>query len=821
MSCTEQMRLYHATRAIAQTQKIAFLQSSAESPGILMLLQELFYSSMDSLSPGETILELHKTSAAKGLTEAILKFFKYVVLFYHNCGNYDLITGVKILPEVARYDLKEIISSSRIATKSASSKTSSSKKEAELVEFKPTQCYPFYGAGVTFVDSVRVNRTLEAHGICKRNTRILKKRDVSGGSILYTVVQPSVTAISEPIGVLPAHSSGKVRVYRGDFSHFLEKMIGSLQKSSDSEASKRVVESIAQVFADADETSLSSAFSTWKGTQDDVLDIFVDFFPVPKHRDPTGTRCAIESYVAVQNRVYQARLTRIIEHHVDDFVRFLPFHRLMRPHELLGQMTIQCVDLVATGRSRTVLPLNMPPQAADPVIPGPHKVLYIVNTTENYVRGVWSHEKREQLDAFFLPNDIELIDAARDQVHFLRFILEEVLSPTTTVFLTGMSNNQPSFDEFTAAYLPAELYIETSDEEDIAIEDDSDPEWFSYDFFIFRPIPSGRRQRTMESEVMEVDSVGGVDVHAPTLYPPQNPLQGSSECTVYVGSVHSSTTREELHALFASCGLILRISIPHDRGTGLPRGFAFVDFGTPDAAIRAVSISRTEIHGQAIEVRVIKRQEHEVRSSPVLQAPVVNHEPPDGQYGWKVFRGDQQSATRDVVAFLEQYRPSMWSERALAWICVQHLSEQSRQDEDIDGLVQEWEAICARPHPPPQASDVHLLSQKYRVLSGKWMVFCPREDVDRVWSSVVWALLSGHLGAVAKVSPVSLDPRNRNHVICVYADDYTNQNEVNRIRHGLTQIGLVKPLQFKPDAYTECGIYSKNPWGIPATMYSK
>lgn len=60
--------------------QIAFLQSSAESPGILLLFQELFHSPLEkTLSPGEAIADLMKTCHAKNLSDAIGKFMVYVV----------------------------------------------------------------------------------------------------------------------------------------------------------------------------------------------------------------------------------------------------------------------------------------------------------------------------------------------------------------------------------------------------------------------------------------------------------------------------------------------------------------------------------------------------------------------------------------------------------------------------------------------------------------------------------------------------------------------------------------------------------------------
>ena len=57
---------------------------------------------------------------------------------------------------------------------------------------------------------------------------------------------------------------------------------------------------------------------------------------------------------------------------------------------------------------------------------------------------------------------------------------------------------------------------------------------------------------------------------------------------VFVGNMSFDTTREELQELFAQAGEVTEVVVPTDRGSGRPRGFAFVSFASDEAAAAAI-----------------------------------------------------------------------------------------------------------------------------------------------------------------------------------------------------------------------------------------
>ena len=71
---------------------------------------------------------------------------------------------------------------------------------------------------------------------------------------------------------------------------------------------------------------------------------------------------------------------------------------------------------------------------------------------------------------------------------------------------------------------------------------------------------------------------------------------------IYVGNLPFSTTDEELRALFSQHGTVESVSLPTDRETGRPRGFAFVDMNQADAARAIQSLNGKDVGGRALRV---------------------------------------------------------------------------------------------------------------------------------------------------------------------------------------------------------------------------
>jgi cold-inducible RNA-binding protein len=71
---------------------------------------------------------------------------------------------------------------------------------------------------------------------------------------------------------------------------------------------------------------------------------------------------------------------------------------------------------------------------------------------------------------------------------------------------------------------------------------------------------------------------------------------------VYVGNLSYNTTEDALRTLFAEFGEIESINLITDRDTGRPKGFAFVEMATEQAAQKSIS----SLNGKLVDDREIK-----------------------------------------------------------------------------------------------------------------------------------------------------------------------------------------------------------------------
>ncbi len=83
-----------------------------------------------------------------------------------------------------------------------------------------------------------------------------------------------------------------------------------------------------------------------------------------------------------------------------------------------------------------------------------------------------------------------------------------------------------------------------------------------------------------------------------------------STARLYVGNLSYGTTKETLEKAFAEHGEVVAVNIITDRQTGRPKGFAFVEMSTPEAAEAAkAALNGADIDGRTINVDSAREQE--------------------------------------------------------------------------------------------------------------------------------------------------------------------------------------------------------------------
>lgn len=127
------------------------------------------------------------------------------------------------------------------------------------------------------------------------------------------------------------------------------------------------------------------------------------------------------------------------------------------------------------------------------------------------------------------------------------------------------------------------------------------------------------------------------------------------------------------------------------------------------------------------------------------------------------------------------------------------------------------------------------LAREKHVMNGKWMLFPPVQDVDRVWRIVAKATWEGKLGIAAKVATNAEDEekseRSAQRLICIYTHDFSDQDDVTRVVRSMRKLSLLDEqgddqpvaataIYYKCDAYTHLDIMSGNEFKLKASMYS-
>jgi len=81
--------------------------------------------------------------------------------------------------------------------------------------------------------------------------------------------------------------------------------------------------------------------------------------------------------------------------------------------------------------------------------------------------------------------------------------------------------------------------------------------------------------------------------------------------SVYVGNLSYDVTREDLEEVFKEYGTVSRVSLPTDRETGRPRGFAFVDMGAEEEEQAVIeALDGAEWMGREMRVNKAKPREN-------------------------------------------------------------------------------------------------------------------------------------------------------------------------------------------------------------------
>lgn len=90
--------------------------------------------------------------------------------------------------------------------------------------------------------------------------------------------------------------------------------------------------------------------------------------------------------------------------------------------------------------------------------------------------------------------------------------------------------------------------------------------------------------------------------------------------------------------------------------------------------------------------------------------------------------------------------------------------------------------------------------------SGKWCIVRDAASVDALWAKIREAVVSGALPAAMVSSPAVARQFGGTYLICVFTPEWSDRNDVRRVRQLLREMGVVEELGYKRDVETVYGI---------------
>mmetsp|Transcript_6621 Transcript_6621/g.11649 ORF Transcript_6621/g.11649 Transcript_6621/m.11649 type:complete len:156 (+) Transcript_6621:2271-2738(+) len=72
--------------------------------------------------------------------------------------------------------------------------------------------------------------------------------------------------------------------------------------------------------------------------------------------------------------------------------------------------------------------------------------------------------------------------------------------------------------------------------------------------------------------------------------------------SLYVGNVDFTSSTEELREFFKECGVIERVTIPLDRYTHQPKGFAYLEFADLSSVAKAQALNDSVFKGRKLKI---------------------------------------------------------------------------------------------------------------------------------------------------------------------------------------------------------------------------
>ena len=127
-------------------------------------------------------------------------------------------------------------------------------------------------------------------------------------------------------------------------------------------------------------------------------------------------------------------------------------------------------------------------------------------------------------------------------------------------------------------------------------------------------------------------------------------------------------------------------------------------------------------------------------------------------------------------------------------------------------------------------ASLKVLALKFNLVTGKWMMWVPWKEADRVWRKLVQGLLDGKFGEDLGVLFIKVHDRDKNSphnkynstscaAVSIETDDWTSEDKTMKVAKVIRSLGITQGLGYKLHLYSQLKILRTNPYNLKPTIY--
>ncbi|PAA77353.1 hypothetical protein BOX15_Mlig003174g5, partial [Macrostomum lignano] len=360
LSQAEKAYAYHLYRASWIGGLICLHQTSAESPGLFLVLQSVFRRQTP---------EQLRAACKAGVSDADWDaFLMYATQVLGNLGNYKSFGDTKILPDLSEEALDKIITVSeahasservRVAWQRVRAAASSLTERNRQLGLGTAGVTAYFSDNCDESDAKLAQAFLDSRQISAYNTRLFKSAD--GGS--YRIVQAAAesSVVAEPTDFTDEASgrSGKFSVERGGYRELMSLALPHLRNAEAAALNANQAEMLrryAASFAGGSIDEHKAGSRAWIRDKGPAVETYMGF--IESYRDPFGVRGEFESFVAVVNKEQSAKFNALVSN-AEKFLSLLPWPAAYEKDKFL-QPDFTALEIVTFANSGVPLGINIP-----------------------------------------------------------------------------------------------------------------------------------------------------------------------------------------------------------------------------------------------------------------------------------------------------------------------------------------------------------------------------------------------------------------------------------------------------------------------------